>query len=98
MTDDIKDALRDAALHIPLGLALGGIALPAFLYLPPVSATLATGAWAIFFRELTQLQMDDYHGDITKGLDFWNWKLGKSLETWVPVGALSIGSAAAWWL
>lgn len=96
--DKLKDALRDAVYHIPLGLGLGALTIGPYLVMNIYSAALVNGAWALFFREATQKQMDDYSGDFERGWDFWNWSVGKNIETWIPVALLLGASFLVAWL
>ena len=81
-------AWRDAALHIPLGLAFSGIAAATMALPWPLSA-FAIGAEALYLREVVQEQADSGN-DIRTGWAFWRWGVGKNVETWVPIAALII--------
>lgn len=83
---------KDATLHVPLGLAYAakntvilvacGVSLLASI--PPA---LFIAAWELYNREVTQEQVD-MENDIRTGWDFWNWGVGKKVETLVPIAVL----------
>ena len=79
---------RDAALHIPLGLAFTGIAAATMALPWPLSA-FAIGAEALYLREVVQEQADGGN-DIRTGWNPFAWGKGKNVETWVPIAALII--------
>ncbi len=80
------DTLRDAALHTLL-LALLVIAL--WPITTSLYAAWAVGSFAIYWREVTQEQCQDYDNDFQYGWLPWvGWSLQKNLETWPPMIAL----------
>lgn len=82
---------RDAALHIPLGLAFSGIAAATMALPWPLNA-FTIGAEMIFLREVSQIQEDIDSEDckICTGWAFWRWSASKNIETWVPIAALLV--------
>lgn len=82
---------KDAVLHIPLGLALTGIAAATMALPWPLSA-FVIGSEMIFLREVSQKQedIDSETCKICTGWDFWNWGASKLIETWVPIAVLLI--------
>lgn len=90
--------LRDAALHVPMGLAFAGIALATSYVQQPLGAAIC-GAWMVYLREVSQIQ-EDINAKRWKFLTGWNpfaWSSGKNIETWVPVTALIIGGWGVTW-
>ena len=84
---------RDAALHIPLGLAFSGIAAATMALPWPLSA-FAIGAGALYLREVTQEQAKTGN-DIRAGWNPFAWGKGKNIETWVPIAALLMAGVIA---
>lgn len=84
-------SLRDAALHVPLGIAFAGIAAVTMLLPWPLSA-FAIAAEMIFLREVSQIQEDINSSSckICTGWNFLTWGTGKNIETWGPIMALVI--------
>lgn len=82
---------RDAALHVPLGLAFTGIAAATMALPWPLSA-FVIGAEMIFLREVSQLQehIDSEDCKICTGWNPWHWSASKNIETWVSIVVLLV--------